>query len=182
MPLRLDTLPFLSALGGPMQVVSLPVTPMEWFGLLDRPETRAIIGCVFLLYSVDRLTGALLKIRQFGWVPFNKGVGIGASMLCTVNMSVGLVLLIAFLEVITNLFRAVPELSPYAVAYAPLIPLTALAALGCFLSSYTWMWIKSREKEYATPLSRRWAWVESAFRKRGVRGVEAHLRPIVRSC
>lgn len=159
---------------------------LDWAALFDAAAIKVALGLIFFMYVLDRPLRLIRRIREFGTFPFNRARGVNCNMMCALNGSIVLVLLVAVFETIISAC----ELSAYmfqseapllvAAAYTPLAFISGVVALALILAVYWRMTIRYNGQEDARRgLGERFSAVSSALKDRGVSNVEVFSLPIL---
>lgn len=166
--------------------LEVPQSAMEWVGILDTTQAKFVLGLVFFMYALDRPLRLIRRIKEFGSFPFDKRHGVTSNMMCALNGSILLVLLVAVFETIikgsevaARIFNTETPLV-VAYAYAPLATISGAMALILILAVYWRMVIRYKSQEgQATSFRKRFERVGDSLKARGASNLEVFSLPVV---
>lgn len=169
-----------------MGVLEVPQSAVEWIGILDSTQAKLVLGLVFFMYAVDRPLRLIRRIKEFGSFPFDKRHGVTSNMMCALNGSIFLVLMVAIFETIIKGSEVAARIfdteTPLIVAYAytPLATLSGAMALILILAVYWRMVIRYKSQdEAAITFRKRLDKVGGSLRARGASNLEVFSLPVV---
>jgi len=157
---------------------------VEWVGLLDTTAIKVALGLIFFMYALDRPLRLIMRIKEFGTFPFNKSSGVTSNMMCALNGSIFLVLMLAIFETVINGSELIAHMfqtnAPLVVAaaYTPLVTVSGVMALLLILAVYWNMVIRYKgQGDAKLSLGERYGGVSSALKDRGASNLEIFSLP-----